>query len=300
MLAFVAFTLTQATAGTRASAFKAEHKRGDNYWNAGAAMDGNKETAWMVPGESNNVGEWIEIDLPQGELDKLGMLPGWAKSKETWADYPRIKKVKIDVYELDDSRNVKQVGTTHAEFEDKMEFQVVDVDDIKIGAGMFGGKVKITVEEIYPGKDFPNFGVSEMLVHLKEMDAVPAITSVSGGEEAKDNLKDQNARTIWSAPATDASVSFEATGWGVSRVGLVPAAGYARPKKVKVSISGREETVELPDTKGTQWVDIPAITGYTGSAWGQITLHFLEVYPGSKPEIGLGELEVKATSYEGI
>ena len=53
-----------ALAGAKASSFKSERKRGENYWNANSATDGNNETAWMVSGESENKGEWIMIDVP--------------------------------------------------------------------------------------------------------------------------------------------------------------------------------------------------------------------------------------------
>jgi hypothetical protein len=303
MLPFVILALAPAQAGARVSAYKAEHKMGDLYWSAGSAFDDNPETAWMVPGESANVGEWIEIDLPHGTVDKVGMMPGWAKTDETWHDYPRIKKVKIDVFDLDDERNARQVGTTEAEFQDKKEWQIIDLTDIPIGEGMFGGRARITVLEIYKGDDFPNLGVSELLFYMKEMKATPNITAVSGESEGhgKDNLKDGNAKTFWAASTSGAQLTFEAAGYGLARVGLVPGpAGYAKPKKVQVTLSGRSKTYDLLSGPGTQWIDIPASGGYTGSAWGEVTIEFLEVYQGTKPEIALGDLDVQATSYEGI
>jgi hypothetical protein len=302
MLPSLAFVLA-AQAGAKVSAHRPEHKMGDLYWAAPSAIDDNPETAWMVPGESANVGEWIEIELPAGELDKIGMMPGWAKTDETWSDYPRVKKVKIVVYELDDERGEKQVGTAEAEFQDKKEWQVVDLPNIKIGAGMFGGKARITIEDFYKGDDFPNCAVSGILVYMKEMPATATIDSVSGESAGhlKDALKDGNPKTFWAADATGAQIKFEAAGYGLSRIGLVPGpAGYAKPKKIQLDMSGRTKIYDLPNTPGTQWLDVPATTGYTGSAWGQVTLDFLEVWPGTKPELAIGDLDVEATSYEGI
>jgi hypothetical protein len=238
-----------------------------------------------------------------GELDKIGMMPGFAKTPETWSDYPRIKKVKIVVYEIDDERNEKQVGTAEAEFQDKKEWQVVDLADIKIGSGMFGGKARITIDDFYKGDDYPNCAVSGVLLYMKEMDATPTILSASGESAGhpKDSLKDANPKTFWAADATGAQVTFEASGYGVSRIGLVPG----RPATPSQEGPARDEpaarrSYDLPNAPGTQWLEVPATTGYTGSAWGQVTLDFLEVWPGTKPEIALGDLDVEATSYEGI
>ncbi len=302
MVPLVAFVLT-AQAGAKVSAHKPEHRMGELYWGAPSAIDDNLDTAWMVPGESANVGESIEIELPAGDLDKIGIMPGWAKTPETWSDYPRVKKVKIVVYELDDERGQKQVGTAEAEFQDKKEWQVVDLPDIKIGSGMFGGKARITIDDFYKGDDFPNCAVSGILLYMKEMKATPNILAASGESAGhpKDNLKDGNAKTFWAADASGAQITFEASGYGVSRVGLVPGpVGYAKPKKVQLDMSGRTKVFELPDAPGTQSIEVPATTGYAGSAWGPITLEFLEVWPGAKGELALGDLDVAATSYEGI
>jgi hypothetical protein len=302
MLALVAFVLS-AQAGAKVSAYKPEHKMGELYWGAPSAIDDNLATAWMLPGESENKGEWIDIELPAGTLDKIGMMPGFAKSPQTWTDYPRVKKVKIVVYEIDDERNEKQVGTGEAEFQDKQEWQVVDFPDVKIGAGMFGGKARVTIEDFVPGDDYPNVAISSVLLYMKEMSATPTILSASGeaAGHTKDALKDGNPKTFWAADAAGAQVTFEASGYGISRVGLVPGpAGYAKPKKVQLEMSGRTKVFELPNAPGTQWLEVPATTGYTGSAWGEITLDFLEVWPGTKPELAISDLDVEATSYEGI
>ena len=94
-----AASLQLAFAGASVSNFKKDSRRGNNYWNAGSAIDSNPETAWMVSGESENKGEWILIDGPSGvcSLDKIAMINGYAKSEDTFKDYSRIKEIRIDV-----------------------------------------------------------------------------------------------------------------------------------------------------------------------------------------------------------
>jgi hypothetical protein len=48
------------------------HKMGELYWGAPRRSTTNPATAWMVPGESANVGEWIEIELPAASSTRSG------------------------------------------------------------------------------------------------------------------------------------------------------------------------------------------------------------------------------------
>lgn len=304
----LAFTLAVllpavALAGATASAYKKETRLGANYWNAQSAVDGKLETAWMVPGESANLGEWIQVDVPRGTVDKLAIVPGWARDDETWTDHPRIKKARLDVYCCADSDAMSIQGTAEITFEDKPGWQTVDFADLAVGNELFGGRLRLTVMEVYPGADFPNLGVSELIVHLKEFDAAATLGEVSG--EASDHLGmdalDANPKTFWAAPAQGARLTFTAPGYGVSSVLITHGPkDYARARKVKVVANGRENVAELPDKPGAHPVQVPSVVGYTGSAWGDISVEILEVYPGTKPEVAIAELQVKATNFEGL
>lgn len=236
------------------------------------------------------------------------MVVGWARDEDTFKDYHRIKKVRIEVMnEADTPGEYTPAGSAEVEFEDKMEMQVIDFEDIQVGGELFGGKVKVTVMEIYQGVDYPNFGMSELVLHLGEFDAAPVFISDSGDDpkHMAMDLADDDKRTFWTSNAAEgAEIQFKAEGFGLSRVGLQGVStAYARPKDVEITANGRSHKVTLADNyKVPQWVEIPPITGYTGSAWGEITLKILTVYEGtSNPTVlGLSELDVKATTYEGL
>ena len=117
------FTLlcSVAWAGAKGSAFRKETKLGANYWAASQAVDGKLETAWMVPGESSNKGEWIEIDIPQGTVDKIAIFPGFNKSEETWGDYPRIKQMRVDIQALDETPEERKAVHPECFFDDAMD-----------------------------------------------------------------------------------------------------------------------------------------------------------------------------------
>lgn len=293
-----------AHAGATASNFRAETKLGANYWNAAAAIDEKLDTCWMVPGESENLGEYVILDVPRGEVDKIGMIVGWAKTDETFSDYPRIKSVKVEVFSYNDERELFSVGSADASFEDKNGWQVIDLPDMKLGTEDAGGKVKITVTGVYPGKDFPNIAVSELLVHMKEFDAAPKVTGVSGSDSGhpQESLFDTNPKTFWAAPAEGASITLDSVGFGLSKVGIAPGPkDYARAKKVKISVGNRSIVSDLPDAAGPQWAQVPAMQGYSGSAWGELTVEILETWPGSKnSSVGISEITAKATTFESL
>lgn len=293
-----------AQAGATASHFRPETRLGANYWNAPSAIDGKMETCWMVPGESPNAGEYIVIDVPKGEVDKIAMVIGWAKDETTFKDYARIKSVRVEVLSYNEDRDLVPAGTADASFEDKGGWQVVDIPDIKVGTEEAGGKVKITVSGVYQGADYPNFAVSEVLVHMKEFDATPKVESASAPVDGKvqDALADANPKTFWAAEAEGATITLSTSGFGLSRLGIAPGPkDYARPKKVKVSVGNRSLVTELPDAAGPQWADVPAMNGYTGSAWGELTVEILETWPGTKSgAVGISEIVARATVYESL
>ena len=294
----------QALAGATASSFRKETRQGANYWNANSAIDGKLDTAWMVAGASENVGEYITVDLPKSTIDKLGMVVGYAIDEENFQDYARVKSVKVELFQYNFSQQLEPVpgATATATFEDKMGMQVVDITNLEMDSDG-GGQVRITITELYPGRDYPNFGISELVVYPTEYDAATTIVSVSDDSDTSNSqfeMTDDNAKTFWLGNAQGASVTFTASGYGLSRVGILPGPKtYARPKKVEIIAQGRSVTYDLPDDAKTQWLEIPPVNGFAGGAWGDIELKVLEVY-GTNPKLAIAELDLKASNYTGF
>jgi len=292
-----------ALAAPEASSFRPENKRGANFWSAKSAIDGNLDTAWQVPGDSANKGEWVMYDVPQGTVDKIAIFPGWGISEENFADYARIKAVKIEVFCCTGDEKMTPLHTSELVVQDKAELQVLELEDVSIGNDLgFGGKVKITVTDYYEGRDFPNLAVSELLVHMKPYDAASVISEISGESEGhlRDLMQDDDPRTFWAGPA-DSSFTFEASGYGVSAVAIQAGpASNARPKVVKITANDRSVTTTLENNDQVQYAMLPSIMGYTGSAWGEVTVEILEVYPGGSPDVAIAEFKARATNYDGF
>lgn len=288
-----------AFAGARQSAFKVDSSKGKNYYSATAAIDGKVETAWMVPGESENKGEWMEIGLPRGDIDKISIVAGNAASEKAWADYPRLKQVRIDVYSTDDEEVEKQVGSTTLELADKPGWQTLDLPDAKLGDTMFGGRLRMTVLELYPGEDFPNLAVAELKAVLKEFDIPVKIAEAGAALEGHDTplMLDANPKTFYATTAEGATFSLENN--GLAQLGFVSAGkDYARPKKVEIKCGTVTATTELADDikGGVVWAEVPAFNGYTGGGFGTPTVNILEVYPGTNPQLGIAEMKALATN----
>ena len=300
LLAFAA----PAFAGAKDSAHKKESRKGANYWSGMAAHDMKADTCWMVPGESSNTDEWIMFDIPRVAVDKIGMIVGWTKSEETFKDYARVKKIRVEAFVFDDSNELVPVGKpVDVEFEDKPEMQIVDIEDLT--GGTSNGKVKLIIKEIYPGEDYPNFAVSEALIFLSEFDVAATISAISSEDDknTRDALLDDNPKTVWTGPAEGASFTLDAAGASLASVSLVSSSkNFARPKKVEITAQGRSRVVELPDDLEPHPMWVPTAFGYTGGSWGAVEVKILEVYPGTKSAdtLSLAEIDAKASNNDGF
>jgi hypothetical protein len=284
-------------AGAKASAFAKESKKGTNYWNAGSAIDGKMETAWMVPGESPNRGEWIELDVPKGEVDKIGIVAGWDKDEESFKDYPRIAKVRVDIFSVSTGDDPTQVGTATVDVVDQRGWQIIDIPDTKVGSEFFGGKVRITVLEVAEGEDFPNLGVSEVCVFLKEFDAQPKIAAATSGDITM--LSDANPKTLWTG-AAGAEITVTPGGFAVSSVGFSGDKAHGRAKTVKLTVGNVSATATLADKPDLQWVGVPASGGYVGSSIDDVVITVVDVYPSAANDLVIADLKFKASYFESL
>ncbi|MBM74068.1 MAG: hypothetical protein CMK59_01600 [Proteobacteria bacterium] len=313
----LSFLVSNLYAGAASSSFKEESRKSKTFWSASSAIDGNVNTAWMIKSEELSSdaldvitgdeekskwprGEWIEIDGPIGvsTVSSIGMMVGFSQSEDTFTDYARVKSAKIEVYEFSSSMELKKTSkTAEVSFEDKMGMQEVAVSGIDISSEG-GGKYRLIITDIYPGKDFDNVAVSEMMFYLKDFDVQPEIAESEQGVEGSDTSKmtDKSTKTYWLGNE-GAKFGFDAGSATISRLSITSgSSSYARPKKIKISTGGREQVHDLANTNKAQWFWVPSVTGYSGSTWDTVYVEVLEVYPGSKSqEIAIAELGAKAT-----
>lgn len=260
----------------------------------------------MIDPEQENAGSWIALDVPAGEIDKIGLVIGWDKDESTFSDYARAKTIRVEVIDSGNGDAVK-VDETFP-LEDKRGWQIIDLVDSKVGSDLKGGRVRITINEVYPGHDFPNLAVSEFRVYMKEFEASTiTLKTPPGSEEAghpADNLVDGKDATFWAA-ASDTEPSFlilRAPGYGLATVGIRPgSAPYARPKTIAVAANDTSITYTMDDKAVMQWFLLPAIIGYTGSAFGDIRVEVVDTYPGGAGKgVAIGELKLNAATIDEL
>lgn len=299
-----------AFGGFNASSYKKPSSRSTaSPYDAAAALDGDPTTAWVIDPEQTNAGQWIELDVPRGKIDKISVVVGWSKDPESWDDYARLKAARIEIYNLDtDDGQPKMVAEKDVAFEDKRDAQTIDLPDVAVGGEYNGGRVRLVVQEVYPGKDYEHLALGEVFARLIEFDAttrkVLEASSTAEGSNSE-NLADDSVKTLWSPAATDTKPTFTIDGgkFSVSSIGLLagPKTG-ARPKKVEVSQGGNTRTYDVADLPTMQFFDVPAVMGYNGSGVGSVTVSVLETYPGTvaTAPLAIADVKFRATLLEAF
>ena len=260
------------------------------------------ETCWQVDPEQETVGQWLELDTQLGEIDQIGAVIGWDKDEESFNDFARIKKLKVEVFAKTMGGAPALLGTAEAAFEDKRGWQLVDIPDVKVQGEYLGASVKMTVLETYGGKDYPNLAASELRVHLKEFpaDTIQFVQPPSSEDPAHSGADalDGNPKTFWAATGSQATFSVKAPGFGLASLGFhAGPKTHARAKTVKITNQAQSITHTLADKPGElQWMLLPNLSGYTGGGWGEVMVEVLDVYPGDEPMNGFAVAELKLTA----
>ena len=302
------FVPALALAGFRASSIKQDSRHSAMYWSAAAALDSNLETAWIVDVESENKGEWIEIDLPRSEIDKISIVAGWDKDEKTFFDHARIAGFRLDLFTKKNSADKGTLVASHDfKLEDKRGIQLIDVPDTEVGSDLFGGHVRITVTSIYEGRDFPYLAVSDMSVILKETENTPSFREEPDnfeGDHLPMAMIDGDKRSYWASegPGNGQTFRVEADGFGLSQIGLTSGPkSFARPKVVEIIASDVVSSFTMENHDKMQWFDLPVVIGYTGSVWGAVTVRVLETWPAADGAgVAISEVMLKSTNYEGL
>ncbi|MCB9672919.1 MAG: hypothetical protein H6734_25840 [Alphaproteobacteria bacterium] len=296
---------TSALAGYGSSSEKKDSRFGEGAFAISAALDSNLETAWQCNPEQDNVGQWLQIDIPTAGVDKIALVTGWAKSEDTFKDYARVKSATVEVFSKGIGGGEEKIGEQKVSFKDEMGWQIVDLNDMKI-SGELGGSVKLTVNEVYPGVDYPNLAIGEMRVHLVEFPAETLMLAedppAADDKHEAPNMLDGKATTFFFAQGNSLTMTAKAGGYGLSSVGIQAGPPtHARPKTVVLKANDAEIKHVIPENaKGMQWLLLPTIVGYTGSAWGGVEIQIVDSWPGTKAEnpLAIAELKVNAATLD--
>ena len=218
------------------------------------------------------------------------------------------RRLKVEVFDEAASDSFAPKLEHSVTFTDTKGMQVIDIPNVAVGNEFSGGRVRMTVVEVYEGQDYPNLAVSEALVYLAEIDAATTLdTPPSSAHEDHfpDALVDGNARTFWSSGPDGAADSFtvEATGFGVSSIGITAGPRtHKRPKTLEITANNITETVTMEENaRGMVWFPVAPLTGFTGSGFDEVHVRVTETWPGSSvDELAIAEVALRATNYSGL
>lgn len=131
-------------------------------YSGGSAMDGDYSTAWVAKSKGNGLNEWLKITFIEFGSDwkeievsrnvsKISLSNGYLKSKDTYYNNNRIKRIKIEF--SDGSTLVKELD------DNMMGLQVVD-----FGRTIATSYLKIEVLDVYKGKKYNDTCISEIRI----------------------------------------------------------------------------------------------------------------------------------------
>jgi hypothetical protein len=132
----------------------------DIIYSANKAHDFDITTAWIEGKTDYGVGEFLEYSFDMttaGEhqlgITKIILANGYKKTKKTWEENSRVKKLKMYV----DNKPFGQL-----ELLDSFEFQTIDLGKIMLPQQKVM-KFKFEIVEIYPGTKYKDTAISELL-----------------------------------------------------------------------------------------------------------------------------------------
>ena len=136
-------------------------------------FDFDFNTTWVSRGKNNGIGEKIEIKLNKSPLSLIGLINGNMKDSNSYYDYSRVKKVRIDLECVDYRDSTKTIKETNEIQLDDIKYSKNNNDNfVKMvsiirdyGDGLTKvNKITITILDVYKGNKYPNICITEILL----------------------------------------------------------------------------------------------------------------------------------------
>lgn len=141
-------------------------------------IDSNCSTAWVEGAQGNGIGSWIEFKIKGTYmLSHIGIMNGYWKSKATWEENSRPKKLGLEILEKKDVdkvmvlakytidipkertyRNGVSIKNFYKDifFLPKWNDVIADCKEVK--------KIKITILDVWPGTKYTDTALSEVFI----------------------------------------------------------------------------------------------------------------------------------------
>lgn len=165
----------------------------DNSYSVKNLFDGKRSTAWVEGTEGMGEGEFIELEIENFYLSTLGIINGYTKSKETYLNNGRVKKMKVDTALLLENGEIQRFEKIF-ELEDTQDFKDLKGYEFLSLSELFSCedinpttskklRMRITILDTYKGLKYEDTCISEILL-------------IGGEEKREDSLAKKNSTTF--------------------------------------------------------------------------------------------------------
>lgn len=118
------------------------------------AFDGDWRTSWIEGVDGDGIGEWLEVEFAEPiYIKKIYVITGFHKTHADFGDiFTLNSRLRSATIEFDDNREVE------VNFLDTKEPQMIDLGD-----GIVTKTVHLTIKEAYPGTEWDDLCISEIM-----------------------------------------------------------------------------------------------------------------------------------------
>ena len=135
-------------------------------------LDGDLRTAWVEGAKGPGIGETITVRPSAAYIERIGLLNGYVADESLYYANARIKKLRVELElgenaEPDEKRQVYEVTLPDRSYKTlKGRYLFPSIDwVVQHGQGNgFIDKVKLTILEVYPGRQFEDTAITEFYV----------------------------------------------------------------------------------------------------------------------------------------
>jgi hypothetical protein len=130
---------------------------------ATAVGDFERETAW-VAGRNGGIGESVLLSLKKPQhVDQVGIIPGYAKSKQLYFANNRVRELEVTVNERHTVTATLPDEYISFSPDSKKAYELIDLGDYAGEAKT----IKLTVKQVYPGTKHNDTCISELLLRKR-------------------------------------------------------------------------------------------------------------------------------------
>lgn len=143
------------------------------------AVDRNPSTAWVEGKNGNGVGEWLSFKIDANtylptttpfSVERIGIIPGYAKNQKTWSENNRVKSLLVVVYTPQTSiaiipkKEIEWVAyRMNLKDESKLQIFEFPADKIAFNECPMTVTVWLKIEGVYKGTKYDDTCISEVV-----------------------------------------------------------------------------------------------------------------------------------------